>query len=508
MIQNDIIKSTAEVMREAIVVNINAAPFFTVIADGTTDSATKEQLSTVIRFVKDGQLEEAFLGFEELNASTGAAIAFQIIQTLKLYGLDLSKMRGQGYDGCAAMKGDKMGCQAIIRREFPKALFMHCSSHCLNLVIAHAAEVQSISNCIGTIKEVTNFIRASAKRMHLFKEKVADIQGCSKKILSGLCETRWVERHETVTRFVDMYPAVLCMLEDMLEWADTTTSSKAAQFIASITSHRFLVALCVCARFSSLILPVSKALQNPHADLIECTRQINDIAQMLSRYRQEANTSFHEIFEQAQVLAHEPVTIPRRVGRQTHRANYPTDDAESFYRQAVYIPYLDGLMTQLTERFSIHMQQAIIMQKFVPRFVDSVKYEDIRDVVEQYHDDIPDASKVRDEFERWQVKWVKDLPADRPGNAIDTLAKAQSLQPFYPNIFMILTLFATLPITTASAERSFSCLRRLKNYLRTTMGQDRLSGLAMMEINRSSVPSPELVIDRLGRFNRKLGFVL
>jgi hypothetical protein len=36
----------------------------------------------------------------------------------------------------------------------------------------------------------------------------------------------------------------------------------------------------------------------------------------------------------------------------------------------------------------------------------------------------------------------------------------------------------------------------------------KLSGLAMMEINRSSVPSPELVIDRLGRVNRKVGFVL
>jgi hypothetical protein len=74
------------------------------------------------------------------------------------------------------------------------------------------------------------------------------------------------------------------------------------------------VALCVCARFSSLILPVSKAIQDPHADLIECTRQINGIGEILHRYRQEANTYFHEIFEQAQVLVHEPVTIPRKVG--------------------------------------------------------------------------------------------------------------------------------------------------------------------------------------------------
>jgi hypothetical protein len=90
------------------------------------------------------------------------------------------------------------------------------------------------------------------------------------------------------------------------------------------------------------------------------------------------------------------------------------------------------------------------MQKFVPRFVvDTVKYEDICEVVEKYQDDIPDPSRVRDEFERWQVKWAKEIPADRPGNAIETLSKAQSLQPFSPNIFVILTLFPTLPVTTA-----------------------------------------------------------
>ncbi|KAJ8895918.1 hypothetical protein PR048_001258 [Dryococelus australis] len=36
------------------------------------------------------------------------------------------------------------------------------------------------------------------------------------------------------------------------------------------------------------------------------------------------------------------------------------------------------------------------------------------------------------------------------------------------------------PITTVSAERSFSTLRRLKTNLRCTMGEDRLSGLALM----------------------------
>ena len=161
-------------------------------------------------------MHETYLGFEELKSTTGAGIAEKILASLENYGIDLLKMRGQAYDECAAMKGDINGAQAIIQRKYPEALYMHCSSHTLNLVVCHAAKVREISNCISTIKEVTNFVKASAKRMTLFKEKITTcVSGSARIILLGLSETRWVERHEAVVRFVEMIPAVLEMFEDM-----------------------------------------------------------------------------------------------------------------------------------------------------------------------------------------------------------------------------------------------------------------------------------------------------
>ena len=45
----------------------------------------------------------------------------------------------------------------------------------------------------------------------------------------------------------------------------------------------------------------------------------------------------------------------------------------------------------------------------------------------------------------------------------------------FPSIEIMLRLFGTLPVTTASMERSFSSLRRLKTYLRSTNGEERLN---------------------------------
>ena len=51
-----------------------------------------------------------------------------------------------------------------------------------------------------------------------------------------------------------------------------------------------------------------------------------------------------------------------------------------------------------------------------------------------------------------------------------------------------------MPVSTASAERSFSVLKRLKTYLRNTMGAERLSSLALLNIHPSREVNVENVL--------------
>nr|GEY54674.1 zinc finger MYM-type protein 1 [Tanacetum cinerariifolium] len=50
------------------------------------------------------------------------------------------------------------------------------------------------------------------------------------------------------------------------------------------------------------------------------------------------------------------------------------------------------------------------------------------------------------------------------------------------DLFVELRVLLTIPVTVASAERSFSKLKLLKSYLRSTMSQERLNGLALIAI--------------------------
>ncbi|XP_004208014.1 zinc finger MYM-type protein 1-like [Hydra vulgaris] len=57
-----------------------------------------------------------------------------------------------------------------------------------------------------------------------------------------------------------------------------------------------------------------------------------------------------------------------------------------------------------------------------------------------------------------------------------------SLTDAYPNTAIAIRIFLTLPVTVATCERSFSKLKIIKNNLRSTMGQERLSCLAVVSI--------------------------
>ena len=54
----------------------------------------------------------------------------------------------------------------------------------------------------------------------------------------------------------------------------------------------------------------------------------------------------------------------------------------------------------------------------------------------------------------------------------------------YPSLAVLIQILATLPVTTATYERSFSALKYLKTYLRNTTKEVRLNGLALLCVHR------------------------
>ena len=98
-----------------------------------------------------------------------------------------------------------------------------------------------------------------------------------------------------------------------------------------------------------------------------------------------------------------------------------------------------------------------------------------------YEDDMPNFRTIHAELGLWETSWKKGFEKIQHSTIADTIRNCDEIT--FPNIFTALKILAVVPVTTCECERSISALRRMKTWLRNTMQNERLNGLALMHIN-------------------------
>ena len=215
-IQNTLIKICENQIKEKIVSEITNSncPIYSVLADEATDCGSIEQMPIVLRYVdSEKEINERFIKFVLCEGMKGEALAKNIEDTLAELNLPLENCRGQGYDGASTMSSKTKGASGCLLTKNPKALYVHCSSHRLNLVVAKACQIPTIVQMLGRAQRIANFFRPP-QRAQLLKKKIAEI-GLKRRKLVSPSTTRWVERISSLDSLVEAFEAVVATLKYM-----------------------------------------------------------------------------------------------------------------------------------------------------------------------------------------------------------------------------------------------------------------------------------------------------
>ena len=110
-----------------------------------------------------------------------------------------------------------------------------------------------------------------------------------------------------------------------------------------------------------------------------------------------------------------------------------------------------------------------------------------------------------------QMRRLLERKKEQGETLSSTLEFLSMLKPYkdsFEDIYKLLRFAVTLPVTSASCERSFSCMRRVKTYLRNRMANPRLSNLACLSIHaeRTKALDVQKIIDSfaLNHSNRRI----
>ncbi|XP_022183170.1 uncharacterized protein LOC111042781 [Myzus persicae] len=293
---------------------------------------------------------------------------------------------------------------------------------------------------------------------------------------------------------------------------NSATRTKAYQLSCATSTIGFIVCLKIIAKYSKILEPIVNKLQAVDTNLHTVHQHIHlNLLEILKKHRSMSEENFSLIFNDVRNCAIQfnlDIQIPRVVSKQTHRQNIVTSTPDEYFRISIYIPYIDSLIQSLEIRFSpineiafklgfLHPSTMLKMTKI--NFIDILKELDNHYQIEN----------LVEEGQTWYDYWemmIESSSINEKENISFFLKDCE----FYPTVKKSIIIYMTIPPTTCSTERTFSTLRRVKTWLRSTMCENRLSELCMLSLHRKKIEElhlAEKVVDEFGKNKRKLQFV-
>ena len=201
-IQNKIIMCAAKLIQTKIVQQIKDSKFFSIIFDETTDIFRIEQIAIVIRYMHNFKIQEAFIGYvdcyAELNDDdiklSGINLGKIVLKQINDLGLNIKHLTSVGTDAPNFMTSMSVGARNEIIKASDFGVHSLCLGHLINNCSNFACRNPHFNMAISTIKDIVSFFNQSAKRLEHFKRN-SDVS------LSKLCETRWVAKSKSITKF-------------------------------------------------------------------------------------------------------------------------------------------------------------------------------------------------------------------------------------------------------------------------------------------------------------------
>ncbi len=509
VVQNECLELMALSVLRKIGQSMHAAiqPYFSVLADECTDCSNTEQFTICIRWVdNDLNVHEEFLGLHKVATIDAESLVRTVKDVLLRFNLKMSDCRGQCYDGASNMSGARKGVATQLTAEESRALYTHCYGHALNLAVSDTIKKSTICrDSLDVAFEIARLIKFSPKRnAALDSIKASDNDSDSATAtpagIRSFCSTRWTVRGDSLASILNNYTYLSELWDQCLQSSTRLEPDVKARIIgvqAQMSTFKLLFGVKLSERILKMTDNLSRTLQKSSLSASEAQQIASLTKSTLSSMR--SDSSFELFFASVECLrAQHDVELPtlprkRRMPRRFDDGDgHHADSVEEHYRQ-LYFEAIDLATSSINDRFD---QPGYRM------------YQHLETVLvhgaagEAYDDDLPplldlytelDEGSLRVQLTALEEKF-KDSGTKPDLDACLTYLRGLSsaAKSYFDQVCILVKLIIVMPATNAVSERSFSTMRRIKTYLRSTMGQARLNHTMVLAIHKARLDSLDL----------------
>lgn len=510
-LQNSFLKMMALDVLRNVADKLQKSPYLTIMIDETTDISNQEQVTIVLRRI-DNKFEtyEEFIGLYTVSSIEAECLTEVIKDTMIRLNLSIKKLRGQCYDGCSTMSGTRTGVAKRISDEEPRAVFTHCYGHSLNLAASDTVKKSKLlKQALETAQEITKLIKFSPRRDAVFKRLKAENESMLENKTIGirvLCPTRWTVRADSLFSIIENYSVLHDTWDEALEISRDTESKARIQGVQSqMKKFDFLFGVVLGEMILRHTDNLSKALQAKVISAAEGQQTADMVVQTLQKLRddQQYDLFWMKMIKMSESLEVENAQVPRkrklpkRYDDGLAEAEFH-NDPKLYYRQHYFeaidlaINCIQGRFQQPGYQIYSNLEQLLLKasqgQDYASEFEHTCSF---------YKDDFQlDMLRAQlqiftNECQRQQKE--TGIPFTTVFDIKEffcTLTDSQ--KSLLSEVCKVVKLILIMPATNATSERSFSALRRVKSYLRSTMSQQRLNNLLILHVHKDITDTIDL----------------
>ena len=194
-----------------------------------------------------------------------------------------------------------------------------------------------------------------------------------------------------------------------MAFPDRKISDKARSLLHCLTDPVFLVSLCCAKKVMILTASLCRALQTVNKDLVDAVEGVSFVKKTLQSCRatNEWKDADYGTFIAAQNLAYTvdvDLCVPGLTAHQRGRSNVPADNADDYFRQAIWFPYLDAMIEAIESCFTSHSILVNRMVSFIPAQLPDFEWKDVKSSVQLYNTALgnPHEEEIKLQYMQWK----------------------------------------------------------------------------------------------------------
>ncbi len=455
---------------------------FSLIVDESTDKGCVKHLCMVVRLIIENEVKDCFLSLIPLKDATADSLYNHVVEFFRKHNIPYKEnLIGFAADGANVMLGAHHSLSSLLKKDIPNLYIMKCICHSFALCASYAC-LKLPRSLEDLARDIYNYFHCSPKRMGDFEEFQKFLQVKPHKLLHP-SQTRWLSLEMVVARLLEQNEALKLYFTNAVLGDRLIASETILNRLRNPMTKLYLLFLeYVLPFFNKLNKQMQAESTQVHVLYSSVSSTLKTIlgCYMEPGYLNKTQLTEIKYRDPGKFLPLDKVYLGLKLSLELRNSTYEKEELQKFRLSCLNF-YIEA-SSQIYKRFDFDSMTVIkSLSALSPKVVIDKEIPSLIDLISVFGTIATDIQAIDTEWRLLansldSMNVTSDMTPQNFWGTVSVTRQCDNALMF-PNLAAFMQTLLSLPHSSASVERIFSAVNRMKTETRNKLSTETISGL-------------------------------